>query len=298
MRSNIARYAGGMIVLALALSPPGAAAQTGLSTSGVYVTDYTNSGNNTNSCGHFSTPAAATNEATSAIPNCGPIVGGSASATSSSTNATRTASAFGSATQTGTQGQVFGNGHGYSTQYSQLTIVGTTSPSDNLVFHFVTSQSETGDINSNSGYGFWGLFATGGTNNQVFAQQTAGTGLLTNGATQTANGFDLTMPYTPTSAGFLYNFTVDAYGYITGHATGSVTQTGSIVATLGGIDWVNANGKVLGSATFAQNGFATISASTGPVVGPPSTVPEPSSMALLGTGLVALLPTVRRRRDR
>jgi len=297
MRSNIARFAGGMIVLALALSPPGAAAQTGLSTSGVYVTDYTNLGNNANSCGHFSTPSSATSEATSAIPNCGPVVGGTASAISSSTNATRSASASGSATQSGTQGQEFANGHGYSTQYSQLTVTGTTSPADNVVFHFVTSQSETGSVNSNSGYGFWGLFASGGMNNQVFAEQTAGSAMILSGATQTAQGFDLTMPYTPTNAGFLYNFTVDAYGYITGGATGNTTETGSISAMLGGIDLVDGSGALVGSATFAQNGFATIAVNGGPVAGPPSTVPEPSSMALLGTGLVALFPTIRRRRN-
>lgn len=293
MRFITPRSAGGAAVLALMLAWSGAAAQAGLSTSDATVTDYTNS---VNSCGHFSTPSSSTNEATSAIPNCGPVVGGSASATASSSNATRSASAFGSSTQTGTQGQTDAVGHGFSTQYSQLTVTGTPSVGDNLVFHFVTSQSATGSFNSNSGYGFWNLTLAGGTNNPVFAQQTAGTAMiLGSGAAQTAQGFDFTMPFTPTGSLFKYDFTVDAYGYITGVATGSVTQTASLSAMLAGIDWVNGSGSVVGSATFAQNGLATIGA--GPV-GPPSTVPEPSSMALLGSGLVALAPVVRRRRER
>jgi len=297
MQFITSRSAGGAAVLALVLAWSSAAAQTGLSVSNATVVDYSNLGNNTNSCGQFSTtPSSVTSEATSAIANCGPVLGGSASAMSNSTNATRSASAFGSSTQSGTQGQTDAVGHGWSTQYSQLTVTGTPSVGDNLVFHFVTSQSATGSFNSNSGFGFWNLTLAGGTNNPVFAQQTAGTAMiLGSGAAQTAQGFDFTMPFTPNGSLFLYNFTVDAYGYITGVATGNVTQTGSLSATLGGIDWVNGSGAVVGSATFAQNGFATLGA--GPV-GPPSTVPEPSSTALLGTGVVALIPMVRRRRTR
>lgn len=299
MQSTIARFAGGATVLALALTlgPASAAAQVaGLSTSGGFVRDLTNNSNNTNSCGHFSAAAAATSEATSAISGCGPVVGGSASATSSSSNALRTASALGTANQTGTQGQTDAYGQANSTQYSQLAVTGTPSATDNLVFHFHTTQSETGDLNSNSGYGFWNLTLAGGTNNPVFAQQTAGGSLLTSGATQTAQGFDFTMPFTPTSGLFKYNFTVDAQGYITGFASGNTTQTGSIWAMLAGIDAVDASGALISSAAFDQAGFGTIN--TAPTAGPPSTVPEPNSMALLGTGLIVLIPTARRRLKR
>lgn len=295
MRTFTSRLAGGAIMLAvtLTLPPANAAAQTGLSVSNASIVDLSNLGNNTNSCGHTSTPAATTNESTSSIANCGPVLGGTAAATATSSNATRSASAMGTATQAGTTPQTDAYGQAFSTQYSKLTVSGTPSPTDNLVFHFVTTQSETGDMNANGGFGFWGLFLVGGTNNQVFAEQTAGGPLLTSGATQTAQGFDLTMPLTPTNGTFLYNFTVDAHGYITGTATGPTTQTGSISAMLAGIDEVSGTGALVGTATFAQNGFATMGGA--PVIVPPSTVPEPSSMALLGTGLFALVPVVRRK---
>ena len=122
----------------------------------------------------------------------------------------------------------------------------------------------------------------------IFADGAVGPTNLTN-ASQTTDGFDLFLPFTASGNTLSYYFFTLAAANTYGEPLGT-SMGASITTTLQGIDAVTVSGRRIGSASFdEQTGSGQID------VTDQDTVPKPTSVVLLATGLAGLVPIVRRK---
>ena len=225
------------------------------------------------------------------------ITGGTGSAFSTSTNATRTASASTTLAQTGPANSMNGFTQALSNQSSWISVTGSLAPTDNVVFHFLTPVMQaTGAAGTSSSSAVWQFVLDAGSFSGTEYRYGYGDGTSSvtvyNSATPTAGGVDFTVPLSAFTSPGLLNYVFEPFvqGDIHLNQPTGTMLNASISATLQGVDAETAQGQYIASAMFNPDGTGTLDVTS------PITTPEPSTIAMLGSGLVGLIPIIRRRR--
>ena len=239
------------------------------------------------------------NQPGSSSTNCSLIAmsGGDAASSGSANNAARTINAMASMVQTGPMGSMVGLANGGGTLHSALSLVGAWSASDRLVFHVAStvSRSAVGDPAATPTHAAYSVdfsgIGSGANFLSVLMPSAYGPPLLYgNGYTLTGGGVDLSVTLGYFTGSSTFNLGGYAESYIESAGRTDAVAFTDLSLRLSGIDWLDANNTLIGSATFAGDGTATISA----VVA----TPEPASVVLLATGLFGVLGIARQRTRR
>jgi hypothetical protein len=289
----VAIAAAGALTILLAPGDAGAqvAPASGLSASQAFL--FNNGGFPLQVCGLAQNPADV--GSSSSYTCSSPTTNSTAFASATSSNAMRSQTNIAGVTPKNSTIRALASTGASSTLSSQLDVTGTPVAGDNLVFHFLVTQSATG-IGGGflTGSDVWRVLLRNAstTDSAKVGQQFSSTGtaeplVLTN-ATQFAGGYDLFLPFVAGNT-FFYNFQSLISCPDNQQPAGAAANC-SLDVNLDGITAQNANGGTYASATFDQTtGFGAINLT-------PTTVPEPTSLALLSTGLVGLIPMIRRKR--